>query len=170
MGALIASSDFTDTDDDEFEPVHFKLKWRLKADPSKRGEETFECHPDVPFGVLLDVEGGEPSAGFQLLMAALRSDDHKMVKGEPTDGTSSAERFHALTHDRTKKLPALAIREAMRGLLVEYTNRRAPRAAAGRPTPLSGPSSGPRSSTGTTSRAKQRAKVSTSGRSAQATA
>lgn len=164
-----ATSILTDEDDDELDPVSFEIHWRDRTDKTKVGKETFACFPDVPFGVLLDVEGGAPSAGYALMMAALRDDDHKITKGEQVAGTSSLERYQALTHDRNRKLHPLAISEAMRDLLVEYSARRNPAVAAERPTPLSAPSSGRRSSTGRTSTAKRNGRVSTSGRAARAT-
>lgn len=165
--ALISSKGFQDVDDfDDFEPVEFEVSWRLRADRKKGGKETFACVDMIPVGMLADVEGGAPGAGYELLVNSILDTDHEVDKktGEPIAGTSSLERYQALTHDPLKETPGAEIREILQALYVEYTARRSPRAAGVRPTTPSEPSAGRSSPTGLSSTAGRSRKASTSGR------
>lgn len=164
--ALIQSKGFGDADEyEDLDPVEFEVSWRLKKDRSKKGVETFSCVDMIPIGMLADVEGGAPGAGYELLIKSILDSDHEVDKdGEPIEGTSSLERYQTLTHDPTKETPAAEIREILQGLYAEYTARRNPAAAGVRPTTPSGPSSGRSSQTGPSSTAGRSRKASTSGR------
>lgn len=166
----IAGTGFTEADDQELEPVTFDVSWRSRTDRKSKGVETFTCVDRIATGVLLDVEGGKPSAAHDLIIDALLDDDHMLDKqNEPIPGTSSLERYQALTHDKTRETPAGEITATLQGLYNVYTQRRSPQAAATRPTTSSGQSVVQLPPTGRSSTGGPRKRASTSGRSRQST-
>lgn len=165
MGTVIEVDGFTDADDAELDPIEIPVPWR--DGDRKLHTETLWARPRIPLGFLLQIEAADPR-GIGLLATALLKDDHERDKDdEPVAGTSSAERWEALTLDPEREIPGQAVRNILRGLYVEYTNRRNPAGAPKRPTNSSGPSSGRSSQTGRSSTAARRGKASTSSPSRQ---
>lgn len=163
MGALIEVDGFTDADDIEFDPIEIRVPWR--NGDGKVQTETLWARPRIPFGVLMQIEVGDRRGSNALIDLALLKDDQDVVDGEPVEGTSSKERWEALTTDPDREIPGKAITGVLQGLFNEYNNRRAPTGAPARPTNSSGPSSGRQSRTGRSSTAGRRGKASTSARS-----
>lgn len=165
MGTVLEVDGFTDADDAELDPIEIPVPYRNGDGAPK--VETLWARPRIPLGFLLQIEAGDPR-GIGLITGALLKDDHELDgEGDPVAGTSSAERWEALTLDPDREIPGTAVRSILRGLYVEYSQRRNPTGAPERPTNGSAPSSGRSSRTGRSSTAGRRGKGSTSSPSRQ---
>ena len=152
---------FTDQDEQEFDPITFEIPWR-GVDDDTDGIEEFEAYPRIPLGPLFSLEVGDGAAMADMINMALRDDD-----GGPDDkadgvDTSSRARWVTLINDPKRQVPGTIITQVLRGLYVEYTERRGPLAVQTRPTKPAERSSGSSSRTGRTSTAKRANAASTS--------
>jgi len=153
--------------DSEYEPIVLRIPFKGKD--GKIGHEDFTCRPEIPFGVLIDLESAQSSAGIQeFLNTALLDDDGELdADGEPVEDTSSLDRYDALVHVPARKVPGPLLGKVFNGLYEEY-GRRHGSGEANRPTRRAVRSQARPRRTGSTSTAKPSPRALTSARSRQA--
>jgi len=153
--------------DSEYEPIVLRIPFKDKT--GKISHEDFTCRPEVPFGVLLDLESAQSSGGIQeFLNTALLDDDGETdADGEPVEDTSSRDRYDVLVHDPARKVPGPLLGKVFNGLYEEY-GRRHGSGEANRPTRRAVRSQARPRRTGSTSTAKPSPRALTSARSRQA--